>query len=78
MIRLWQLTDDGDIVRFKFQVEFDEETGIVLYSRHRRATKFETLFIDDYPESYKQHIRRALFNMGNTNEFPKEYTIAWY
>ncbi|WP_143462148.1 hypothetical protein [Levilactobacillus enshiensis] len=78
MIRLWQLADDGDIVQFKFQVESDEKTGTVLYSRQRQATKFETLLIDNYPENYRQHIRRTLFNMGAINKFSKQYTIAWY
>lgn len=47
-----------------------------MYSRHSQTTKFESLLIDDYPESYKQRVRRTLLNMGSTNRFPKQYTIA--
>jgi len=78
MVELWRISDDGDIVTFKFRVENDKKSGAVMYSRSRGATKFDSLLIDGYPENYRQHIRRTLFNMGKTGEFPKQYTIAWY
>lgn len=78
MIRLWQISDDGDIVEFKFQVEEDTPAGIVMYSRSRKATGFVGSVIDSYPESYRYRIRRHLFEMAEEKSFPEQYTIAWY
>lgn len=78
MIRLWQLTDDGDIVRFKFQVEEDNPTGIVMYSRSRKATGYGDSIFDGYPASYSYRIRKHLFETAKEDVFPKQYTIAWY
>lgn len=78
MIRLWQISDDGDIVKFKFKVENDHSAGIVMYSRSRSATGFADSIIDGYPESYRYRIRKHLFEMAEEDEFPMQYTIAWY
>lgn len=78
MIRLWQISDDSDIVEFKFQIEQDKRAGIVMYSRSRKATGFADAVIDGYPENYRQHVRRTLFNMAKADKFPEQYTIAWY
>ncbi|AYM03169.1 hypothetical protein D8911_09255 [Levilactobacillus brevis] len=78
MIQLWQLSDDGDIVKFKFQVESDKRTGVVMYSRSRAATKFNSRLIDEYAKNYRYHLRSTLFKMGKVDEFPSQYTIAWY
>ncbi|MFC6288658.1 hypothetical protein [Levilactobacillus angrenensis] len=78
MIRLWQLSDDGDIVEFKSQVEDEEQTEIVMYSRSRAAIKFNSRLIDEYAKMYHSQLRFALFKMGKADEFPKQYTIAWF
>lgn len=78
MIRLRQISDDDDIVEFKFQVEEDTSAGIVMYSRSRKATGFADTVIDSYPEEYRYRIRKHLFEMAEENTFPEQYTIAWY
>lgn len=78
MIRLWQISDDDDIVEFKFKIENDNSAGIVMYSRSRKATMFTDSLIDSYPDSYSYRIRKYLFDAASDKSFPKQHTIAWY
>jgi len=77
MIRLWLLSDDGDIVKYKYQPE-DDEKGIILYSRSREATKVEDDILNNYPPTFYERLHSELKKFGDTNEFPTQKTIAMF
>lgn len=77
MIRLWLLSDDGDIVKYQYQPEEDDK-GIVLYSRSRAATKVEEDILDTYPPTFYERLHSELMRFGESNTFPKQKTIAMF
>lgn len=78
MANLWLLSDDGDIVRYQYQVEEERQKGEVAYSRSYKGVKFLDSVADSIPKMYRSGIRNVLFDMAKSNNFKKRYVAAMF
>ncbi|MCH4170567.1 MAG: hypothetical protein LKF36_04985 [Lactobacillus sp.] len=77
MIELKLLSQSGNIVTYEFIIE-SEQSGQVQYNFKSREYRVEQQTITKYHKSYLVHLIAKLAEFSNLNQFPNNYTIAWY